>query len=239
MTSQTAPEQIVPPAEGKIKATTNNRLVYERIRRDIIAGTLPPGMKLNVARCCTIHGVSPGAVREALAVLEAEGLVSSEPQRGYQVSQISSNDLSQLLKARIEIENLCVAEAIQHGDLAWEGMIVAAFHRLSRISQQSNGPSVQQSTDWTTAHADFHKAVVAGCENPWLLRIHTMLYQQSERYRLHSVPLAMAGRDVLGEHKAILDAVLLRDVGAAQKCMTSHLQATADLLLASPFLENA
>jgi GntR family transcriptional regulator, carbon starvation induced regulator len=69
-----------------------------------------------------------------------------------------------------------------------------------------------------------------------LLRMHTLLYRQSERYRQLSVPFAASARDVQHEHQALLDALLARDIAHAQALMARHLQTTTDLLLASPLL---
>jgi GntR family carbon starvation induced transcriptional regulator len=203
----------------------NNRLVYERMHADILSGRLLPGAKLNIAGLALELAVSAGAVREALAMLEADALVVSEPQRGYRVTAVSEEDLTQLVRARVEIEKLCIADAIKHGDLNWESTLVAAFHRLTRLS-----------AEWTLAHANFHHTMIAGCPNVWLRRMHTVLYQQSERYRQLSAPLAVVARDVQGEHKALFNAVLRRDVPGAQKLISRHLQKTATLLLQSPLL---
>ena len=78
--------------------------------------------------------------------------------------------------------------------------------------------------------------MIAGCPNVWLRRMHTLLYQQSERYRQLSAPLAVVARDVQGEHKTLFDAVLRRDVSGAQKLIARHLEKTATLLLTSPLL---
>ncbi|HEY2257998.1 MAG TPA: FCD domain-containing protein, partial [Variovorax sp.] len=80
----------------------------------------------------------------------------------------------------------------------------------------------------------FHQAIVAGCPNSWLRRVHTLLYSQSERYRRLS--LTASARDVQHEHKALLDALLARDPERAQALIAQHLQTTTDLLLASPLL---
>ena len=75
-------------------------------------------------------------------------------------------------------------------------------------------------------------ALVAACDSPWLLRLRDMLYAQSERYRSLSVPLARAPRDVNGEHKALMDAVLARDATRAHALIEAHLRATMDIVLA-------
>lgn len=210
---------------------SQTRLVFERLRTAIVGGRLLPGSKLNIAALADELDVSAGAVREGLAMLEAEALVVSEPARGFRVSPISAVDLRDLVAARIEIEKLCVAEAIRHGDLAWEGSIVSALYRLNRVSEWDERLPDHLSSEWATHHGEFHRALVAGCPNEWLLKMHQMLYQQSERYRYLSAPLAASERDVKAEHQAIVDAVLNKDVPTAQALIAQHLGATAELLL--------
>jgi len=218
------------------KALSQTRLVFERLRTAIVNGRLLPGSKLNIAALAEEIEVSAGAVREGLAMLEAESLVVSEPARGYRVSPVSAVELQDLVKARIEIEKLCIAEAIRHGDLAWEGAIVSAFHRLTRLAERDALKPHQLSEEWAAVHADFHKALVAGCPNLWLLRMQNMLYQQSERYRQLTAPLTTIERDVAAEHQGIVDAVLSRDILAAQARIAEHIATTARLLLESPRL---
>ncbi|MEZ2297327.1 GntR family transcriptional regulator [Variovorax sp. RCC_210] len=217
----------------KTKGPSQTRQVFAELRTAIVGGRLLPGSKLNIAALAEELDVSAGAVREGLAMLEAESLVVSEPSRGYRVSPISPEDLEELVKARIEIEKLCLAEAIRHGDLAWEGSVVSAHHRLSRQAERDAAMPTVLSAEWTSSHADFHNALVSGCPNSWLLRMHQMLYQQSERYRQLSAPLGKESRDVGAEHQALLDAVLNRDIQAAQVLMAEHLQTTGRLLMSA------
>ncbi len=108
------------------KAVMNNRMVYTRMRQEILEGALAPGAKLNIAGLAHRMEVSAGAVREALAMLEADSLAMSEPQRGYSVVPVSATDLCQLVAARIEVEKLCLADAIQDGGDAWDGSTTKA-----------------------------------------------------------------------------------------------------------------
>lgn len=218
------------------KAMSQTRVVFEHLRTAIVDGLLLPGSKLNITALAEEIGVSAGAVREGLAMLEAEALVVSEPARGYRVSPVSAVELQDLVNARIEIEKLCLVEAIRHGDLAWEGGVVAASHRLSRIAERDAALPDRVNPEWAASHAEFHRALVAGCPNQWLLRMHEMLYQQSERYRQLSVPLAKVKRDVKAEHQALVDAVLGKDIRLVQELIEKHLGLTAQMLLNSPHL---
>lgn len=222
------------------KALTNNRLIYEQMRADILSGRLLPGQKMNIAALAQDAGVSAGAVREALAMLEADALVVSEPQRGYRVSPVSAEDLIQLTAARIEVEKLCLTEAIKHGDFAWENKFVAAYHQLRHVQERDARDKQHLSAEWTAAHANFHHTLVAGCPNVWLIRLHATLYSQSERYRqLSVVPIAKPKRNTLKEHQQLYEAVLGRDVATAHLLIEKHLHTTSALLLASPMLGSA
>ena len=219
-----------------IKTKSQTRQVFERLRQDILVGKLLPGSKLNIASLADEIGVSAGAVREGLAMLEAESLVLSEQARGFRVSPVSVDDLQELVKARIEIEKLCLAEAIRHGGLEWEGAIVAAFHRLTRLSERDVSDPSRVNHEWAVAHGEFHQALIAACPNRWLRRLHETLYEQSERYRRLSAPADSARRDVASEHRDMMDAVLNHDVCKAQELMAAHVNATARLLISSPRL---
>lgn len=215
------------------KAPTQTRSAYEHLRGEILGGRLLPGHKLAVVALAAHCDVSPGAIREALAMLEADSLVISSPQRGFRVSPASTRDLMHLSQARIEIEKICLAEAIASGDLAWESRVVASFHHLSRLPAQHDGQPHDPA--WIAAHAEFHRALVAGCTNPWLLKMHQMLYEHTERYRQLAAPLqGHSKRDVAAEHQTLLNAVLSKDIPLAQTLIAAHLQTTVDLLLRAP-----
>lgn len=211
-------------------AATNSRRAYQSIRADILACRVLPGRKLNIAALAAELNVSLGAVREALSMLQSEALVLSEPQRGYTVSPISTKELDDITEARIGIEAMCLRASIARGDLAWESELVAAFHRLTRLSGSAEGRDLHLNEAWSRSHGDFHAQLAGACGNDWLLRLRSMLYQQSERYRRMSVPLAVAPRDVHGEHRAIFDAVLARAADRAVALLDAHLRRTAAIV---------
>lgn len=212
--------------------------VYEALRSDILTCRVPPGSKIRINDVCSQLGVNLGAVREALSKLSSEGLVTAEAQKGYRAAPISRQELIDLTSARIDIENLCLSEAIANGDVAWESQIVAALHQLSRLPERDPAEQARLSEDWVLAHAAFHQALVGACRNAVKLRIRASLYDQSERYRRLSVPArGTDGRDTLAEHKSIADAALARNVPKAAVLMAEHLNKTTEILQRAPFLE--
>ncbi|MBX3453016.1 GntR family transcriptional regulator [Ferrovibrio sp.] len=215
---------------------TKSHRAYLQIRSDILACRLLPGTKLNIAALAAELDVSLGAVREALSMLQSESLVRSEPQRGYTVNPVSPKELDDITEARIALETLCLRMSIQRGDLSWETNLVAAWHRLSRLSETEEGKSQHLSETWSQAHGEYHASLVAACDNSWLQRMRATLYEQSERYRRLSLPLGTEPRDVPAEHKAIFDAAIARDADRAVAALEEHLRRTTMILKASPSL---
>ena len=213
-------------------ASTQADLAYEALLAEILECRLAPGAKIIIIEIAGRLGFSPGAVREALSRLAAEKWTVATAQKGYSVTPVSADELKDLTRTRITIEQLCLRAAITHGDVEWETHLVAAYHRLHRIPMMDASPRVNPA--WASAHTTFHAALVAGCDSPWMLTLRSMLYAQSERYRHLSAALARENRDVDAEHKRILDACLAREPERACSAIDDHLQQTAKILLTSP-----
>lgn len=216
---------------------TQSEAVCQLIRSEILEGQLLPGTKLNIKALEQRFDVSLGAIREALSRLSAEGMVIAEAHRGYRVSPVSSEELLDLTQTRVELESLCLAKAMKHGDLEWELRIAAAAHRMERLQEIPSEEEARKTQAWNQAHGAFHEALVSACPSAWLLRMREVLFAQSERYRRLSVPLDTDHhRDVKSEHRRLMEAVLRRDEAAALKELEAHFFATVQIILRSPQL---
>jgi len=213
------------------KATTLAGEMYDVLRADILACRLAPGAKIRINELCARFEVSLSAIREALSKLSAEGLVIAEAQRGYQVADVSAEDLRDLTETRVDVENLCLMRSIEHGSVEWETAVVAALHRLNRTPYRTESDPDRLNDLWVAAHHALHEALVSACGSDRLLRIRAQLYDQSERYRRLSVPLYKNNRNVGKEHGQIAEAALARDAALATKLMAAHLRKTMEILL--------
>lgn len=206
--------------------------MFGSLRADILAGRLTPGSRLPFAELCARYDASMGVLREALSRLAEQGLVRVEPQQGYRVTPLSVEDLADLTAARVRIEGLVLREAIAEGDLGWESQVIALLHTLARTPQTDPDDPARLGEAWTRAHAAFHAGVLAGCGNRRLRAVADGLRDSAELYRQWSLPLGHAGdRDIAGEHRALLDAVLERDADNAVTVLTRHIEHTTEVLL--------
>jgi len=199
---------------------------YQRLRKDIISGALAPGSKLRIEHLRAGYAIGSSTLREALTLLVADALVISEEQRGFKVAPISLDDLKDVTRMRKLLETLALRESIEAGDDQWEGGIVAAFHRLSRVEEKLASEPELVADSWEDRNSEFHQALIAACSSRWTLHFRQILYYQSERYRRFSLVWQTGRRDVHAEHKAIMDATLARDADRACRLTEEHMDKT-------------
>jgi DNA-binding GntR family transcriptional regulator len=207
--------------------------VYAEIRSDILSTRLSPGQRLKVTPLCDRFGVSLSVVREALTRLTAQGLVRSEPQLGFSVVPLDRAGLMDLTEVRVELETLALRWAIEHADLEWETSVVGALYRLGKTELYVPDDDTEVSETWSSAHADLHGALAAGCGSPLLLELRKGPYDASEIYRRWARPAESEERDVHAEHTAIVDASIARDVPLATSLLEQHIRRTTEILLTS------
>jgi GntR family transcriptional regulator, carbon starvation induced regulator len=220
------------------RTATQAHQAYEALLAEILDCRLAPGAKIRISDVAARLGTSPGAVREALSRLSAEKWTVAAAQKGYSVTPVSIEELKDLTRTRIAIEQMCLRSAIAHGDVEWETSVVAAYHRLHRIPIVAAAES-RLNDAWVAAHTTFHAALASACDSRWMLNLRAMLYAQSERYRHLSFALGRENRDINAEHKGILDACLARDAELACRLIDDHLKRTSDILVSSPPLRQA
>jgi GntR family transcriptional regulator, carbon starvation induced regulator len=212
---------------GTSASRTLTEHAYDLLRRDIITGTLSPEIKLQTESLKAKYGLGGSTLREALARLTSEALVTFEGQRGFRVAPMSRDDFADLCDVRKMVEIEAMRQSITKGDDEWESRVVAAFHSLSKVEDQMPDQLEEVYEAWEVRNRTFHKALISACPSRWLHRIHDLLLQQAERYRRITFASGrLVKRNVQQEHRAIMEAAIARDVDAACGLAASHIQRT-------------
>lgn len=207
--------------------------VYLRMRAEILAGRLDPGSRLSPRELATEFDVSLSVVREALSRLAEQGLVVATPQLGFSVVSLDVDDLRDLTKVRLLIEGAALREAVEHTDVEYETSVVAAHHRLTRTPFWADAAAMTITDDWAAAHAVFHDALISASPSARLRELAANLRDHSELYRRWSGPLAKGKkpRDVAGEHRRLMEAVLDHDADRAVDLLADHFNLTTSILI--------
>lgn len=209
---------------------TQAEVLANAIRVDIVRGALKPGDRLGMQALQDRYDVGLSPLREALSRLTALGLVTAEGQRGFRVAQVSAADLMDLMKTMVWVESTALHSAIALGDRNWEAEIVASAHRLG-INDRGQSDARFFNEAWEENHRLFHGSLVAAAGAPRLLAYRALLFENVDRYRRLSAFYERGARDVDGEHRALVDAVLNRNGDEASRLMQSHLLETTRNLL--------
>lgn len=187
----------------QLPRATYASMVTERLRANIVNGTLAPGSQLSEVELASTFGVSRGPVREALQRLIQEGLVRSEPHRGVFVPVLSEDDVRDVYLARDALESSAVRHIIATGK-----SLEAAeeLDRLVKLMQDS-----EKANDWEAVgryDLEFHTALVAASGSERLQRMFTTVISET-RLCLGVLTAADARNDLVEEHQQI--AGLIRE----------------------------
>lgn len=205
--------------------------LYESFKEAIMDLAVAPGGKLIIDQLARDHGVSATPVREALARLEAEGLLERRALYGYRVVPLLDDQkLSDLMNVRLLLEP--PAAAMAAGLIGPEALsaLEESVEQTRKIATLVTGDqSYSTYRDFATQDAHFHDTIAAEAGNQVLRNILFGLHTHLHLYRLHFVrEYAPPAAD---EHAAILAALRDRDDTAASAAMAHHMQQALARLL--------
>ena len=210
--------------------TSRTEFVYEQLRSDVLEGRIAPGERLKLPALVSRFGLSMTVVREALTRLAEQGLVISNPKRGFSVMALSVDHLKDLTHARLRLEVMILRDSIEGAGMEWETAVVSSHYALNRTDSILADGSLN--TVWMQAHRAFHHALGSGCGSPQLIAITSALRDSAELYRAWAHTLADdSKRDVTAEHDRIVAAALARDSDAAVEALKIHIGHTSEILL--------
>ncbi|MGW3870637.1 GntR family transcriptional regulator [Streptomyces sp. NPDC005055] len=199
------------------------------LREEILAGHLTPGTWLRQDEIAARLGTSRIPVREALRILESDGLTESFPNRGSRVPMLSLDEVNTYYRMRERLEPLTLNESLPH----------LTDHHLAHLERIQDEIENQSDVNrFLLLDRDFHMTTYAGCPSDHLLAITERLWNSTQHYRRAFMVLADPDRATIvnAEHRLILDAVRRRDPEDGERYLTGHIRRTRVELTAHPEL---
>lgn len=212
----------VPLLKRLATPSTQADRVTKMIFEDIIRHELQPGARLKPETLSERYNIGLSPVREALFRLSAEGLVQGGSYRGFEVPEISIDELFDLANVRAELSSAALRDAIRRGDDAWEVGVIAAFHSIERIPASLRGSRDEYADAFEARNWAFHEALESACESPWLMHFIHITATHIRRFRRRFFDYDHAPEAAQAEHKALMEAALARDADKACSLMASH-----------------
>jgi DNA-binding GntR family transcriptional regulator len=197
-----------------------HREVVERLRDMITDGTLATGERLAERELCATFGISRTPLREALLVLEGEGLVELTPRRGARVRAMGPKEIRDLLELLGGIEALAGVLACRRATEA-EIEEVRARHRVM-LGHYARGEMLA----YFKRNESIHDLIVAAAGNAELARAHAVLRQRALRARYIPNARAERWRAAVQEHEAFVAALESRDGPRLGALLRRHMENT-------------
>lgn len=197
--------------------------VFEAITALVMDHVVEPGARLSIDGLAARLGVSPTPVREALARLEALGLASKEPLRGYRATALLSRaELDDLFEFRLLVEPWAAGRAAGRGG--------AAETLLTLLAEMDEAPPEGYARYRALAEHDrrFHDTVLGLAGNEHARQAFARTHCHLHIFRLHYVQ--QIGSTALAEHAEVARAVAAGDAAGAEAAMRAHLVASRDRL---------
>jgi DNA-binding GntR family transcriptional regulator len=197
-------------------------LAYERILQALFESRLPMGEKLNQSDLIKITGIPVGPVRDALKLLEADGIVIVHPRSGIEIIRPSTD----LVRATFQFRAMIERPAIRaYAMSAPEKVLRDLDGRHAEVADQiaSVEPNESVSALLDKLEDAFHLPMVAALDNELVDASYRRLRLMAQIIKVKSSIFPRAALVSIREHRTVLKACLDRDADAAEAMLGQHL----------------
>jgi DNA-binding GntR family transcriptional regulator len=205
--------------ESAIPRQSLTSAVAEKLREEIIRGTIPEGAQLRQDAIAVQYQVSRIPVREALRQLDAEGLITIVPNRGAIVPALSPTDIEELFTIRALLEPEILKSSIPRltdSDLAEAAVVLRRYE--AELKQEDHLFS------WGRLNWQFHSILYSRAERPRIMAVIRNVNNSGERYTRLQLYLTHGIKRANEEHHQLLDLCRKHDVSGACKLLRQHIE---------------
>jgi len=208
-------------APGPLELITAVDVAYWGIRSSILSGEFEPGMQLKLQHLGNRYSISLIPVREALRLLQAEGLVESVRNKGARVAQISLAETLDVYQLRLVLETSALKLAYEHIDDQLIEALLQQQKSMRRVFEKDPA-------EYLALHQKLHFRLYSRCGSRWTMRMLGLVWNHSERWRRLALPSDVNAPTE--DHTRILLALKERDLQAACTALEQHIQMSVKLL---------
>ena len=209
----------------KIRGAKNEQ-IYDILKKDILSLKLPPGKKISETIIAEQYGTSRSPVRDALRRLEQEGLIVIEPQIGTFISDVSFEELIEIMQMKVVNDSLAAQLTASRVDTE---KIVPIRKALEKVKKMKIEDRVKEQREFDSM---LHMLIFENCGNRYLTRLCIDLLYYAERVRRYTTPTPNQRLQAsLVEHERILQSLENKNPGEAYLNMKEHLEKVLEIMI--------
>ena len=205
--------------------------IYLALRERILSNDIAPGTHLVMRDVANYYEASDIPVREALRMLERDGLVETAPYRGARVTQLTAKEIEETYFIRSHLESVATGLAAERITDAELTQLDVLMDEMRAAVDAGDGPT------FSDVNLDFHRTIVASCGNDMLRDLTMDIWRRHSGFQrvFRMVPERIATSQ--REHEGIMDALRDHDAELASRLALLHKQSVRDSV--STLLEEA
>jgi DNA-binding GntR family transcriptional regulator len=193
-------------------------VVFNTLREAILKGDLKPGERLMELQLAAKLGVSRTPIREAIRMLEQEGLAVTIPRKGAEVAKMTLKDMEDVLEIRDALDELAVRIACEKISEEQLGRLIGVKELFENSTRTGDVKTIAE------ADVTFHDVIYEATDNPKLVTLLNNLREQVYRYRVEYIKDPKNYPTLIAEHEAIVEGLKNRDQDAATAAMHAHVE---------------
>lgn len=197
-------------------------VVFNTLREAILKGDLKPGERLMELQLASQLGVSRTPIREAIRMLEQEGLAVTIPRKGAEVAKMTLKGMEDVLEIREALDELASKLACER--MTQEQLLVLEKKKLAFEESLKTG-NVKEIAE---ADESFHDVIYEATGNQKLINMLGNLREQIYRYRVEYLKTEENFPILVKEHEAIYQALLKRDQEEVRQSVHVHVENQAN-----------
>ena len=191
-------------------------VVFHTLREAILKGELKPGERLMELQLASKLGVSRTPIREAIRMLELEGLAVTVPRKGAEAAKMTEKDMEDVLQIRRALDELAVSLAC---DNMTEEKLQQLYKAMIRFEESTQSGDVKQTAQ---TDVEFHEIIYQAADNPKLVNMLNNLREQMYRYRVEYLKNDDVYPRLIEEHKKIYEGLKQKDKGTVIEIVGYH-----------------
>ena len=211
-----------------LQTSTLTQQVVSLLKQRILDGELLSGERVWAADLSHELGVSLAPIKEALLILQGEGLIINVPRRGSIVRQFKPQDVKELIYIRNLVEADAAASAIKQGNITPELIERLTSHNEAIGSFRTAKGEFSDRVIPYEHDRRFHDILVDACGKKMLTEWYQRLNFQAQIIRLAIWNIGPRGDKTYQEHRAIIKAMEAKDLKDARKAVKAHLDSILD-----------
>lgn len=191
-------------------------VVFNTLREAILKGELKPGERLMELQLAAKLGVSRTPIREAIRMLEQEGLAVTIPRKGAEVARMTEKDMEDVLQIREALDELAARIACEQITEEQLAELRETMHEFEESTKTANVRKIAE------ADVRFHDIIYQSTGNPKLVNMLNNLREQMYRYRVEYLKDESNYPTLMQEHKAIVEGLTLKNKQKVTETMKCH-----------------